>query len=153
MKEINFYCIEEDINIFIYQFLAKLIEKDKKVIVYSENPEKAQKLDDMLWNIKKTGFLPHLLANEKGAEKTPILISNTKENKNHADFLLISTFLDEKEFLSGFEKIFYIFSPINSKVISDTEKNWDDYNKMGFNLKLLRKNKEGKWLESNDFKI
>lgn len=151
MKEINFYCIEEDTNSFIYNFLSKLIDKGKRVLIYSENPDKIKNLDDMLWSIKKTGFLPHLLANEKGSEKTPVVISNTKENKNNANFLLISTFMNDEKFLEGFEKTFYIFSPINSNMIAEAEKNWNEYKKMGFNLKMMRKGKDGKWNEYNDF--
>lgn len=153
MKEINFYCIEEDGNSFLYTFLSKLIEKGKKVVVYSENQEKIAKLDDTLWTIKKTGFLPHLLYNESGAKDTPVLISNTKENKYSSNFLLISTFVNDTNFLDSFEKTFYIFSPINQHSIDEAEKNWKYYKEQGFNLKIFRKNASGKWTEKNDFDI
>lgn len=151
MKDINFYCIEEDANSFLYSFLSKLIEKNKRVIVYSESLEKMEKLDNMLWSHKKTEFIPHLLGHEKNAERTPIIISNTKDNRNNANFLLISGYLDDPEFLNKFEKTFYIFSPINQRLIDEAGKNWESYRNLGFNLKLLRKNSSGKWLESNNF--
>lgn len=153
MKEINFYCIKEDANVFLYSFLSKLIEKDKRVIIYSENQEKIKKLDDTLWNMKKVGFLPHLIENEKFAEQTPIVLSNKKENKNNANFLLISTFLNDFEYLSQFEKIFYIFSPINNEIIENTLKAWNIYRENNFSTKLLEKNNEGKWIERTDFII
>ena len=40
MKEINFYCIEEEVNNFLYNFLSKLVDKEKRVFIYSENTEK-----------------------------------------------------------------------------------------------------------------
>lgn len=153
MKEINFYCIEEDGNQFIYTFLSKLIEKGKKVIVYSENQEKIAKLDDTLWTMKKTDFLPHLLYNEQGAEETPVLISNVKENKYNSNFLLISTFVDDVNFLDSFEKTFYMFSPMNQRLIDEAKKNWNYYKERGFNLKVFRKNAAGKWTEKNDFDV
>ena len=33
MKEINFYCIEEDINGFLHNFLSKLVEKNIDIAV------------------------------------------------------------------------------------------------------------------------
>ena len=130
MKEINFYCIEEDINGFLYNFLSKLVEKNKRVFIYSENMEKMEKLDNMLWTLKKVDFLPHLLYNDSGSEKTPIIISNQKDNKNQSNFILISSFLDDVDFLDSFEKTFYIFSPINQSIIENVKNNWNKYKKI-----------------------
>jgi len=153
MKEINFYCIEEDANIFLYTFLSKLVEKGKKVIIYSENQEKITKLDDTLWNIKKTGFLPHLLYDEFGAEETPVLISNLKENRYNSDFLLVSTFVNDIDFLDSFQKIFYIFSPVNPHSVDEVEKIWNSYKELGFNIKLFKKSQVGKWTEHDNFNL
>lgn len=149
MKEINFYCIEEDVNLFLFSLLSKLIDNGKKIIVYSESQEKMEKLDSLLWTQKKTSFLPHLIQGEKGDTLTPILISNVKENKNNANFLLISNFIDDENFFSNFEKIFYMYSPINSTLINEVENNWNKYKNLGYNLKLLKKDLTGKWTEYN----
>ncbi|MDD2839959.1 MAG: DNA polymerase III subunit chi [Rickettsiales bacterium] len=151
MININFYCIEEDINQFLYSFLTKLSENQKKVIIYSENQEKIDKLDGLLWTMKKTAFLPHLKNTDKGWEKTPLLITNEKENKINANFLLISNFLDDDEFLKQFEKTFYIFSPINQNMIIEAENNWKKYLKKEYNLGYLKKDMNGKWIESKEF--
>ena len=153
MKEINFYCIEDEVNAFLYSFLSKLIEKGKRVMIYSESPEKMERLDGMLWSIKKVGFLPHLLYNENGAQDTPVVISNEKDNRNNANFLLISTFLDDDKFLDNFEKTFYVFSPANLHLIDEAEKNWEKYKKMNFNTKLFRKSQDGKWTEFENFNL
>lgn len=153
MKEINFYCIEEDINNFLYNFLSKLIDKSKRVFIYSENIEKMEKLDNMLWTLKKVDFLPHLLNKDKGLEETPIIISNMKENKNNSNFILISSFFDDINFLNTFEKTFYIFSPINQTIIKDIKNSWDKYKNANFNVKLLKKDINGKWQEFKDFII
>lgn len=151
MININFYCIEEDMNQFLYSFLTKLVENQKKVIIYSENQEKADKLDELLWTMKKTAFLPHLKNTDKGWDKTPLLISNKKENIINAHFLLISNFLDDDEFLQRFEKIFYIFSPINQNLVSEAEKNWQKCLDKKYNLNYLKKDINGKWIESKEF--
>ena len=73
MTNINFYCIEEDINQFLHTFLTNVVvENKKKVIIYSEHQEKIDKLNDILWTMKKTSFLPHLKIDDKGFEETQL---------------------------------------------------------------------------------
>ena len=151
MKEINFYCIEEEVNNFLYNFLSKLVDKNKRVFIYSENNEKMEKLDNALWTMKKIDFLPHLLYNDEGVEDTPIMISNKKDNKNNSNFILISSYFDDINFLNSFEKIFYIFSPINQTIIEYTKNSWNKYKEQNFNLKLFKKDNTGKWQNYNDF--
>lgn len=154
MTSINFYCIEEDINQFLHTFLINVVvENKKKVIIYSEHQEKIDKLDDTLWTMKKTSFLPHLKIDEKGFEETPLLISNKLENPINADFLLISNFLDSKEFLNNFDKIFYIFSPINPQIIKSVKENWEKYKNMGFELNFIKKDSSNKWKSEKEFLI
>lgn len=153
MKEINFYCIEEEVNNFLYNFLSKLVDKGNRIFIYSEKAEKMEKLDNALWTMKKVEFLPHLLYNDEGVEETPIIISNQKENKNNSNFILISSYFDDTEFLNSFEKVFYIFSPINSNIIEYTKNSWLKYKKENFDLKLLKKDSSGKWEISNEFKL
>ena len=81
MTIINFYCIEDDVNQFLHSFLTNVVvENNKKVIIYSENQEKINKLDESLWTMKKTSFLPHLKINEEGFEETPLLIDTSVIN-------------------------------------------------------------------------
>lgn len=151
MKEINFYCIEEDINSFLYNFLSGIINQNKRVMIFSENQEKMIKLDDTLWTMKKTGFLPHLLFSDNGADRTPIIISNNKKNINNSNFILISNFLDDVEFLNTFEKVFYIFSPINKALLQETKNSWNKYKQMNFETKIYKKNSNGKWSQNIEF--
>lgn len=154
MTSINFYCIEEDINQFLYTFLTNVVvENKKKVIIYSEHQDKIDKLDDTLWTIKKTGFLPHLKIDEKGFEETPLLISNKLENPINADFLLISNFLDNKEFLNNFDKIFYIFSPMSQQLIDYAKNSWEKYKNIGFELNFIKKDSSNKWKSEKEFLI
>jgi len=151
MKEINFYCVEEEPNLFIFSFIKNLFENKKKVIIYSDDKDKIEKLDNFLWVQKKTSFLPHLIQGENLDSITPILISNIKENKNNADFLLISKFNNDEYFLSTFKKIFYMYCPINPTLNNIARNDWNKYKELGYNSKLLKKNSIGKWEEYTDF--
>jgi DNA polymerase IIIc chi subunit len=151
LKEINFYCIEEDFNLFLYSFLFKLINNDKRVLIYIDSQDnKIENLNSFLWSHRKTDFLPHLLDTDKGAKETPIVISKNKINKNNADFLLITDFIDDKDFLDSFEKIFYLYSPINIKIRENSKNVWENYKKMDYELVFLKKDL-GKWVKSTNF--
>ena len=101
--------------------------------------------------MKKISCLPQLKIDDKGFEETPLLISNRLENPINADFLLISNFLDNKEFLNNFDKIFYIFSPMSQQLIDYAKNSWEKYKNMGFELNYIKKNLNNKWQTNKDF--
>lgn len=114
MTSVNFYCINESISDFIYDLLNQLVMKnDKRVFLYSNSMEKLEKLNDFLWQSGKScDFLPHSLVTDK--DKTDkLLLSDKLENSYNQEYLLLSTFVDDMNFLKSFEKIFYIFKSNN----------------------------------------
>jgi DNA polymerase III subunit chi len=104
--EINFYCINNDINNFLYKFLLQLVTKEKRVIIYSESKEKICKLDEMFWLLGHSDFLPHGIKKDGYIEHHPLYLTHEKENPNNSEFLLISNFLDDIDYLQKFKKFF-----------------------------------------------
>jgi DNA polymerase IIIc chi subunit len=142
MAIINFYCVDGDINGFLYIFLQKLVEKNNKILMYSTNQEKALVLDKYLWSFRQLDFLPHLLSTDKGADKTPIVITNNFNNVNNANVLMITDFLDNYTFLEKFEKVIYIFTS-SQEMFERTKEIWHKYK--DFERVLYRKDNENKW--------
>lgn len=149
--EINFYCISNDINRFLYQFLLQLVEKEKRVIIYSESEEKVKALDDTLWRLGHNKFLPHGIKKDGYIEHHPLYLTNEKENPNNAEFLLISNYLDDTEYMQKFGKIFYVFTDTNIKSFENAKKNWNAYKDNNFALKCLKKGESGKWEEKGEW--
>ena len=123
MTTINFYCIDESISDFTYNLLYQLVVKNnKKVFLYSNSMEKLEKLNTFLWQTgKSSDFLPHSLITDKNLTDK-LLLSNQLNNKYKQEYLLLSTFIEDRDFLSSFDKIFYIFKKNNineAKKISD----------------------------------
>ena len=114
MTSINFYCINESISDFIYDLLYQLVMKNnKKVLLYSSSYEKLEKLNTFLWQAgKSSDFLPHSLITDKDITDK-LILSDRLENIHNQEYLLLSTFVDDIEFLKSFEKIFYIFKKNN----------------------------------------
>jgi len=149
--EINFYCISDNINFFLYKFLLQLIEKEKRIVIYSESADKINKLDEMLWTLNQNDFLPHGTKQDGHAEHHPLYLTYEKENPNNSEFLLISNFLEDINYMQKFKKIFYIFTDTNIKSFQNAKTNWETYKNKGFILKCLTKGKEGKWEEKEEW--
>ena len=126
------------INLFSSDSLTK---KQQKEVVTSDNKdEKLEKLNTFLWQAgKSSDFLPHSLITDKDITDK-LLLSDKLENKYNQEYLLLSTFVDDMDFLKSFEKIFYIFKKDNleeAKKIANFLKDFP----LQINLKA-----EGKWV-------
>ena len=153
MTEINFYYIEEKFINFLSKFLLKIIENNKKIILYSTNETSLINLNKLLWTFDKTSFLPHLLYKEDSSEETPILLSNTEENIYNSNFLLFSSFIENLDFLKSFEKTYYIFYSNNQESIENAKNSWNFYKDKNFTLKFCKKNEERKYIKYDEFNI
>ncbi|WP_348245954.1 DNA polymerase III subunit chi, partial [Salmonella enterica] len=87
----------------------KLVEKIffqyKKLVIFCPEQALIKNLDDVLWSYTTKHFLPHGTMDDPLPELQPIYITNSPQNPNNADCLLVagSTNLDTV----SFKKIYY----------------------------------------------
>lgn len=78
IKRVDFYMIAGENNQARLQFACKLTNKawslNNSVYLLVKNEQEAEQLDDMLWNLDKTSFLPHGLKSDAQSDLHPILI-------------------------------------------------------------------------------
>ena len=146
MTSVNFYCINESISDFIYNLLYQLVVKNnKKVLLYSNSIEKLEKLNTFLWETgKDCDFLPHSLITDDIIDDK-LILSNKIENVYNQDCLFLSNFIDDKDFLSTFEKIFYIFKQSNKNEVKNIIETCKNYN-FDININV----KKDKWIKVDD---
>jgi DNA polymerase-3 subunit chi len=143
--EINFYQVDDIIYKSIAPLLIKLLDEEKKALIYCQNEQQIDEIDGGLWSFSKTKFIPHGTKNTKlEPTKQPIFITDQLENSNQAEYLVMLDEVEEK-FLGQFEKIFYFFGSGN---VSDARKLWTNYKKQSFTLNFYRKT-EGSWTKVN----
>lgn len=110
---INFYQVDDDIVKAMGPILLKIIEENKRALIYLKDPLQIEKVDAGLWNYGRSKFIPHVTIFDKDfiLTKQPIVISNLHENINHADYLI---FLDEPEtnFVEQFSRVFYFYTQL-----------------------------------------
>ena len=147
MLEVNFYSISEDISSFIYNLLYQIYDKsDKKVLLYSTSMDKLKKLDEFLWiSGKDSDFLPHSIFEKGSKNNCRLLLTNEIENSNQADCLLLSSFVDNVEFLKSFKKIYYVFSKLNAESWKQAKSSFGLFEKIGCKIIVNEKSVGGRW--------
>lgn len=146
MLEVNFYSISEDVSSFIYNLLYQIYDKsDKKVLLYSTSMEKLKKLDEYLWiSGKDSDFLPHSIFEKGNKNDGRLLLSNEVENSNQADCLLLSSFVDNVDFLKSFKKVYYVFTKLNAESWRQAKNSFVLFEKIGCKIVVNEKGAGGK---------
>jgi DNA polymerase IIIc chi subunit len=146
--EINFYQVEETIIKSLAPLLLKVLEEDKKALVFCSSQKLISEIDNSLWSYGRNKFIPHLtifdedfvkeFSKKISFERQPILISNKEENSNQADYLV---FLDEptSSFISGFQRVFYFYEANNFVIAKALAQK--------LNPKNSYKKVDGKWVK------
>ena len=144
--EINFYQIDDVLYKSIAPLLLKVLEENKKALIYCQDEQQISEIDNGLWSFSKTKFLPHGTKNDKiDLAKQPIFITNQLENYNKANYLVM-LFEVEEQFFKQFEKIFYFFGSGN---IADARKLWGKYKNQSCSLNFYKKDDAG-WKLTSD---
>lgn len=85
--EIRFYHLQQStIDQALPLIVAKAYEKGHKILIHCTDQASANHIDTVLWTYDPNSFLPHDCGNESTA---PVYITNTQDNKNNADVLII----------------------------------------------------------------
>ncbi|MFT5704035.1 MAG: DNA polymerase-3 subunit chi [Rickettsiales bacterium] len=143
--EINFYQVDDIIYKSIAPLLGKVLDENKKALIYCQDEAQKVEIDNGLWSFSKTKFVPHSTSADKLDHSTqPIFITSSEENPNKAEYLIMLTETGE-EMLKQFDKIFYFFG---SGEVKDARRLWTKYKKQSASLNFYRKN-NGAWEKVN----
>lgn len=156
-KEFNFYLvpnlIENGIAKAIAPLLLKILEENKKILIYSKDTTLINSLDNGLWSFGKNKFIPHITIFDQEFErqnipltKQPIVITNEEKNSNQADYLVLLDQADTK-FVSNFPRIFYFSDASNNDLAKKIK---TDYQEITENFNCYKKDPTSqKWVKTN----
>lgn len=88
MTRIDFYHDADDRIAVACRLVAKALQQKHRVLIYAPDGTLAQTVDQMLWNLPQTGFIPHCMAEHKLAAETPVLIARDEQTHGHDDVLV-----------------------------------------------------------------
>ena len=122
--EVWFYHLERTgLDQALPELLEKTLARGWKAIVRACAPERIEHLDGWLWSYKDESFLPHAPAEEPGAERQPILITNSVANPNGADALFLIDGADLGE-LADYQRCIVLFDGADDAQLAHARTQW-----------------------------
>jgi DNA polymerase-3 subunit chi len=107
MTQIDFYTHVQDKQLFACKLSAKALEQGLRVLVLTPDENSAVRMDQMLWSVPATGFLPHCRARSELAAVTPLIVDHDPGELAHEQVLL-NLSGDRPAFFSRFQRLIEI---------------------------------------------
>jgi DNA polymerase III subunit chi len=109
MTQIDFYTHVEHKLTIACQLASKAYERNLKVLLYTQQEEVAERLDQLLWTTPALGFVPHCSTRHVLAAETAVLIGDRAPDASHDD-VLVNLEGEVPSFFSQFQRLVEIVS-------------------------------------------
>ncbi|MGB7300454.1 MAG: DNA polymerase III subunit chi [Burkholderiaceae bacterium] len=88
MTRVDFHFNTPDKFIYGCRLLRKVLKTGHRAIVYSENNSELTHFDQLLWTFSPQDFIPHVMADNKLADQTPVVLTSNPSQANHHDIIV-----------------------------------------------------------------
>jgi DNA polymerase-3 subunit chi len=110
MTRIDFHTNITDKLQYACRLARKAYAARAKVVLLAESPEQAAQLDETLWTLSDTDFVPHVMAGDPLAAETPVIVTDSEDAElPHYDMLVNLTQRTPAHF-AQFARVFEIIS-------------------------------------------
>lgn len=90
--KVDFHILEEATCQRSWHYACQLIEKaytdNRKVFIYLNSSEEAERMDTLLWTFREDSFIPHNVYNANDDSPPPVQIGHGAKPQHHQDILL-----------------------------------------------------------------
>ncbi len=143
--EIWFYHLERStLDQVLPELLDRTLQRGWRAIVKVGDERRLDEIDERLWTYRDDSFLAHGRDAEDHAERQPILLSATGENRNGAQALFIVDGADMGS-TEGYERCFIIFDGRDETALNGARERWKALKGQGANLAYWKQSDEGRW--------
>lgn len=118
------------------QAVARHHASGHEVIVYCPQAEALQQFDLLLWGFEPTAFIPHVMADDATASRTPVVLSTsplTPEQAGKPQAWLLNLDADCPPMAGSFKRILEIVSQDEADVAAARAR-WRLYKQQGFEV-------------------
>lgn len=143
MTEVWFYHLERSgPEQVLPELLEKTLGRGWRALVRAPATDRIEHLDGWLWSYRDESFLPHGVADEPQAERQPILLTTSAENRNAAQALFL---LDGADFgeLEGFERCIVLFDGRDDAALAAARRQWSQAKGKGYSCSYWRQAARG----------
>jgi DNA polymerase-3 subunit chi len=110
MTRIDFHTNIKDKLQYACRVARKAYAAGAKVVLLADSPEQASQLDEALWTLGDTAFIPHVMDRDPLAAETPVIVTDSDEAAlPHYDVLVNLTRSTPTQF-AQFARMFEIIS-------------------------------------------
>jgi DNA polymerase III subunit chi len=88
LTSIDFYFNAGDRLQVACRLAGKAVAQKKKLLIFAPAADTVRRIDGLLWTAQPLSFIPHCLAHDPLAERTPVLITAETSNPPECDVLL-----------------------------------------------------------------
>lgn len=88
MTTIDFYFNAADRLEVACRLAGKAFAQKRKLLIFAPTADTARRIDIMLWSSQPLSFIPHCLARDPMADRTPVLITTDASDPPECDVLL-----------------------------------------------------------------
>lgn len=142
MTQIDFYTHVQDKQLFACKLSAKVLAQGLRILVLAVDENHAARMDQMLWTVPPTGFLPHCRARDTLADVTPVVVDSDPGELTHDEVLLNLT-ADRPPFFSRFQRLIEVVSTDEADRLAARER-FRFYRDRGYEIRSHDMSQSGK---------
>ena len=110
MTRIDFHTNIPDKLTYACRLARKAYSAGGKLVLLAEDAAQASALNDALWSISETDFLPHVMAGDLLAAQTPIIVTDSDEAELPHRDMLVNLTRRAPANVDRFQRVFEIIS-------------------------------------------
>jgi len=147
MARIDFYHLQKwPLERALPELLERALARGMTALVTVASADRVKDLDALLWTYRDESWLPHGCAGTGAAEAQPVWITDTAENPNGADLLVVAEgadFLDP----ANFARCLDLFDGGLAEDVESARRRWVRYRDAGHDLAYWQQDANGRWTE------
>lgn len=146
MSEVRFYHLEkQSLDQVLPKLVTKALENDHRILIQAANDADAEKINTHLWTYDPASFIPHGTAKDGNEKNQPVWISNSAENLNNADVLILTAASEDTPVADGFNLICDMIDGRNDSAVTAARQRWKHYKDAGHNVTYWQQTPTGGW--------
>ncbi len=149
MSEIRFYHLTRNpLEQTLPGLLEKSLQRGWRVLVQTGVTERLAFLDQRLWQGADISFLPHGITGAEHSKDQPILLSDTSENLNDANVLmLVDGAISTPEIMDKFDLTCLFFDGNDETALTKARQDWKSVVAAKLQAVYWAQDADGRWLK------
>jgi len=147
MARIDFYHLQKwPLERALPELLERAFARGMKAVVTVASPDRAKDLDALLWTYREESWLPHAAAGSGEPSAQPVWITDSAENPNGADLLVVTEGADILD-PADFSRCLDLFDGGLAEDVESARRRWVRYRDAGHDLSYWQQDTDGHWTE------